>query len=116
MGKIGLILCPLEGIGGAVLSIGAAIVLYRSRRSMTRSAAVATYAAPLLALGGMLATTQAAPTLLATRQISDPAALQRALNGFAYWGGVRAVFQFLGISRQSLVASGHLPSLMLCSV
>ena len=95
MGTYGLILYPLEGIGGAVLSIGAAIVFYRSRRSMTRSAAVPIYAAALLALGGMLATTKAAPTLLGTRQISDPAALQQALNGFAFWGGVRAIFQFL---------------------
>lgn len=106
MGKSDLILYPLEGIGGAVLSIGAAIVLYRSRRSMTRSAAIPIYAAALLALGGMLATTKAAPTLLATRQISDPAALQRALNGFAFWGGVRAVFQFFAFCANlwSLVA------------
>lgn len=71
-----------------------------------RSAAVPIYAAALLALGGMLATTRAAPTLLATRQISDPAALQRALNRFAFWGGVRAVFQFLAFCANlwSLVA------------
>ena len=110
MGTYGLILYPLEGIGGAVLSIGAAIIYYRSRRSMTRSAAVPIYAAALLALGGMLATTQAAPTLLATRNISDPAALQKALNGFEFWGGVRAVFQFLAFCANlwSLVAvSSH---------
>jgi hypothetical protein len=106
MGTRGLILYPLEGIGGAVLSIGAAIVFHRSRRSMRRSAALPIYAAALLALGGMLATTQAAPTLLGTRHTSDPAALQRALNGFEFWGGVRAVFQSLAFCANlwSLVA------------
>ena len=95
MGKRGLILYPLEGIGGAVLSTLAAIVFHRSRRSRMREASVPIYAAALLALGGMLATTQAAPTLLGTRRTSDPAALRQALNGFAFWGGVRAVFQAL---------------------
>jgi hypothetical protein len=106
MGTNGLILYPLEGIGGAVLSILAAIVFYLSRRSMTRSAAIPIYTAALLALGGMLATTQAAPTLLNTRHISDPAALQQALNGFEFWGGVRAVFQSLAFCANlwSLVA------------
>jgi hypothetical protein len=95
MGTTGLILIPLEGIGGAVLSIGAAIIFYLGRRSLPRSLAVPIYTAALLTLGGILATTQAAPTLLGTRQISDPAALKLALNGFAFWGGVRALFQFL---------------------
>ncbi len=106
MGTAGLILYPLEGIGGAVLSIFAAIVFHRRRRSMAREAAVPIFAAALLSLGGMLATTQAAPTLLGTRHHSDPVALQRALNGFAFWGGVRAVFQSLAFCANlwSLVA------------
>ncbi len=106
MGTNGLILYPFEGIGGAVLSILAAIVFHHKRRSMARSAAVPIYAAALLALGGMLATTQAAPTLLNTRYTSDPAALQQALNGFEFWGGVRAVFQSLAFCANlwSLVA------------
>jgi hypothetical protein len=95
MGPYGLVMYPLEGIGGAVLSVVAAIIFSRSRRSRTRSGAIPIYAAALLALGGMLATTQAAPTLLSTRHTSDPAALQQALNRFAFWGGVRAIFQSL---------------------
>jgi hypothetical protein len=106
MGTAGLILYPLEGIGGAVLSIFAAIVFHRRRRSIPREASVPIYAAALLSLGGMLATTQAAPTLLGTRHHSDPVALQQALNGFAFWGGVRAVFQSLAFCANlwSLVA------------
>ena len=106
MGPYGLVLYPLEGIGGAVLSVVAAILFSQSRRSRTRSGALPTSAAALLALGGMLATTQAAPTLLRTRHTSDPAALQQALNRFAFWGGVRAVFQFLAFCANlwSLVA------------
>ena len=86
MGAIGLILYPLEGIGGAVLSIFAAIVFHRRRQSMPRQATVPIDAAALLSLGGMLATTQAAPTLLGTRHHSDPIALQQALDRFAFWG------------------------------
>ena len=106
MGTNGLILYPLEGIGGAVLSILAAIVFHLNRRSMTRSAAIPIYAAALFALGGMLATTQAAPILLNTRHTNDPAALQQALNGFEFWGGVRVVFQSLAFCANlwSLVA------------
>lgn len=113
MGTNGLILYPLEGIGGAILSILAAIVFYANRRTMTRSAAIPIYAAALLALGGMLATTQAAPTLLSTRHLSDPVALQQALNRFEFWGGVRAVFQSLAFYANlwSLVAiSRHISS------
>ena len=106
LGPFGLVMYPLEGIGGAVLSIVAALIFSRSRRSRTDSGALPIYAAALLAIGGMLATTQAAPTLLRTRHTSDPAALQQALNRFAFWGGVRAVFQSLafGANLWSLVA------------
>jgi hypothetical protein len=106
LGQYGLIMYPLEGIGGAVLSIVAASIFARSRRSRTDSGALPISAAALLAIGGMLATTQAAPTLLRTRHTSDPAALQQALNRFAFWGGVRAVFQSLafGANLWSLVA------------
>jgi hypothetical protein len=73
---------------------------------MPPEVAVPIYAAALLSLGGMLATTQAAPTLLGTRHHSDPVVLQQALNGFAFWGGVRAVFQSLAFCANlwSLVA------------
>jgi len=106
LGPYGLVMYPLEGIGGAVLSVVAAILFARSRRSRTRSGALPIYAAALLALFGMLATTQAAPTLLKTRHTSDPVALQHALNRFTLWGGVRAVFQSLafGANLWSLVA------------
>jgi hypothetical protein len=106
IGPYGLVMYPLEGIGGAVLSVVAAILFARSRRSRTRSGALPIYAAALLALLGMLATTQAAPTLLRTRHMNDPVALQQALNRFAFWGGVRAVFQSLafGANLWSLVA------------
>ncbi len=106
MGTAGLILYPLEGIGGAVLSILAAIIFHRGRWSMAREAAVPIDAAALLSLGGMLATTQAAPALLGTRHHSGSVALQQALDRFAFWGGVRALFQSLAFCANlwSLVA------------
>jgi hypothetical protein len=106
LGQYGLVMYPLEGIGATVLSVVAAIIFARSRSSKTRHGGLPIYAAALLALLGMLATTQAAPTLLRTRHTSDPVALQQALNRFTYWGGVRAVFQSLafGANLWSLMA------------
>jgi len=105
MGPYGLVMYPLEGIGGAVLSIVAALLFARSRSSRTDSGALPISAAALLALLGMLATTQTAPTLLRTRHTNDTLALQQALNRFAFWGGVRAAFQSLafGANLWSLV-------------
>ena len=105
-GAAGLILYPLEGIGGALLSIFAAIIFHRRRRGVPREATVPIDAAALLSLLGMLATTQAAPALLGTRHHSDSIALQRALERFAFWGGVRAAFQSLAFCANlwSLVA------------
>src|SRR6266699_1075241 len=51
MGTAGLILYPLEGIGGAVLSILAAIVFHLRRRSMPREANIPIDAAALLCGG-----------------------------------------------------------------
>ena len=91
----GLILYPLEAIGSALLTASAAVAFY-SDRTAPRSAAIPIYAAVVLVLGGLLATTQAAPNMLNLREIgNDPAALQRAFDGFNWWGTVRAVFQVL---------------------
>jgi len=102
----GLIVYPLEAIGGAVLSIAAAIT-YHFDRSAPRTAAFPIYAAATMVAGGMLATTQAAPIMLSLRQPSnDSITLQRAFDGFEFWGGVRGVFQILafGANLWSLVA------------
>lgn len=91
----GQLLYPLEGIGGAILTVAAAVAFYFDRAA-PRSAVVPIYAAVALVVGGLLATTQAAPNMLSLRQIgADPAALQRAFDGFNQWGTVRAVFQVL---------------------
>lgn len=113
MGTTGLILYPLEGIGGTVLSLLAAILVLTHRHTLPRSVALSVSTAAFLALAGMLATTQAAPTLLSTKHLTDPAALQQALNQFSVWGGVRAVFQSsaLWATLWSLITiSRHLPS------
>jgi hypothetical protein len=91
----GQILYPLEGIGGAILTAAAAVAFYFDRAA-SRSAAIPIYVAVALVIGGLLATTQAAPNMLSLKQIGDdPAAVQRAFEGFNRWGSVRAVFQVL---------------------
>jgi hypothetical protein len=102
----GLVLYPLEAIGGALLTACAAVAFYFDRTA-PRSAAIPIYAAVVLVLGGLLATTQAAPYMLSLREIgNDPAALQRAFDGFNRWGTVRAVFQILafGVNLWALVS------------
>jgi hypothetical protein len=60
-------MCPLVGIGGTVLILAAAIA---SRLSPRRplSVAIPVYAAALMAICVMLATTQAAPVMLSVRR------------------------------------------------
>ena len=89
----GLILYPFEAIGNTVFILLAAVIFFLNRRKMARSLALPIYAAVLCMLGIMLATTQAAPTMLSTTShLSDPVTLQQAFNRFDFWDGVRAVF------------------------
>ncbi len=95
LGTNGLFLYPFEKIGGTVFSIAAALTFFVNRRCLPGDCAAPIYAAALFTLCSLLATTQAAPLMLSTSHISDPAGLQRALNGFEFWEGIRAVVQAL---------------------
>src|SRR6266540_4680683 len=59
----GMILYPLEGMGGAVLTVAAALA-YHFDRTAPRAAAVPIYLAASMVLGGTLATTLAAPIMI----------------------------------------------------
>jgi hypothetical protein len=108
-----MILYPLEAFSGAVLSIAGA-VSFRRDRSEPRSAWVPIYTAALLTIGGLLITTQAAPFMLSVRHLGeDTTALQRAFDGFEFWGGVRDVFQILAYLASFwavIVVSRHVPA------
>ena len=95
----GLILYPLEAFGGALLTLAAAIGVHFDR-SAPRPAAVALYAAVLLAAGGLAFTAMAAPIMLGVRGVTDPAALRGAFEGFWYWGDWRALCQVLAFVAQ----------------
>jgi hypothetical protein len=88
----------LEAIGGAVLTLGAAIAFHFDT-SAPPSASGPIYAAVGLVIGGLLTTVLAAPKMLFLKRIGDdPAAAERAFAGFARWGNVRAVFQVLAFA------------------
>lgn len=92
----GEIVYSTEGIGGALLIVAAAIGF---RLSPTRplSVALPLYAAVVMRIGVLLATAGAAPIMLSVKGLgTDPVALQRAFDGFARWGDLRAVFTALG--------------------
>jgi hypothetical protein len=95
----GLILYPLEAIGGALLTLAAAIGVHFDR-SAARLAAVSLYAAVVLVAGGLAFTALAAPIMLGVRGVSDPAALRNAFEGFRYWGDWRALCQVLAFPAQ----------------
>ena len=89
------ILYPLDAFAGAFLSIGAVVSFHRERRG-PRPAIVPLYVAALMTIGGLLSTIKAAPNMLSVRHLDDDTvALQRALDGFQFWGGIRGVFQVL---------------------
>jgi hypothetical protein len=109
LGPTAMVLYPLAALAGAILSI-AAVLSFRHGRGVPRSAAVPLYSAALLAIGGLLATTQAAPIMLSVRHLGDDApALQHALDGFQFWGNIRGVFQVLAFVANlwSVVALAH---------
>jgi hypothetical protein len=92
----GLLLYPLEAIPGAALAVGAAVA-FQFDPAAARAAALPLYLGAALALGGLLATTQAAPRMLSLRRLGaeDLPALQRAFDGFEFWGNIRAGLQVL---------------------
>jgi hypothetical protein len=92
----GEIMYPLAGIGGTASILAAAIAFrFSSRRPW--SVALPLYGAALMAVFGLLITTQAAPIMLSLRRIGDdPAALRQAFEGFYRWDSIRAVFGALG--------------------
>ncbi len=91
----GLFLYPFEAIGGALLTIAAAIA-FQFDAGIPRAAAIPIYLSLALALGGLAATILAAPKMLSLRRISDSqAVLQQAFDGFERWGDVRGIFQVL---------------------
>ena len=115
----GMILYISLGVGGAILSLAAAVSFMRDRRqfranskrvgvkSSQYSAAIPIYLAALFVLGGMLATTQAAPIMLSVRHLgNNPVLLQQAFDGFEFYSMIRGVFQVLafGANVWALVA------------
>ncbi len=91
----GLFLYPTLAIGGAILTIAAAIS-FQFDATAPSSVALPLYLSVVLVLGGLLATVKAAPIMMSLRRIGDDtSALQKAFDGFRRWGNVRGVFQVL---------------------
>jgi FtsP/CotA-like multicopper oxidase with cupredoxin domain len=93
LGWRAMMLYPGEAFAGMILSVAAAAMFWRDR-TVARSPAAPVYAAALLTIGGLLFTIKAAPIMLSVRHLgNDPVALQRAFDGFAFWGWWRGVCQ-----------------------
>ena len=102
----GLILYPLEAIGGALFVLAAAICIH-FYRTAPRAAVRAIDASAVLAAGGLALTLKAAPIMLGIRDVTDASALSAAFEGFRFWGDLRAVCQVLAFVAQ-LIALGLL--------
>jgi hypothetical protein len=91
----GLFLYPFEAIVGTLLNIGT-LVSYRFDKVKTKSRALPLYLAALLSIGGLLVTVKAAPIMLSVPHLGgDPLLLQKAFDGFNFWGGIRGLSQLL---------------------
>ena len=91
----GLALYPILGTGAALFALAASISLLRAGRRQ-RGALLPVCLAALLSIGGLLVTAQAAPIMLGVAHLGqDQASLARAMDGFEWWGNVRAVLQGL---------------------
>jgi hypothetical protein len=107
----GEILYPLVGIGGTASILAAAIVFRLSTRR-SWSVALPLYGTALMAVCGLLTTTQAAPIMLSLHRIGDdPTALRQAFEGFYRWDSIRAVFGAIGYCAEiwALVALVSVP-------
>jgi hypothetical protein len=86
-------LYPFLGIGEAVLAMAAIVGLPHSSSGVR---AVPLYAAALFAVVGLMTTVLAGPNMLMVPWLAgNPAGLQKALDGFVFWGDVRGALQIL---------------------
>jgi hypothetical protein len=95
----GLILYPLEAIGGAILTVSAATRLH-FERNVSRSAALTLDASAALTIAGLAFTLKAAPAMRSIREATDVTALQSAFEVFWYWGNLRGACQVLAFVLQ----------------
>jgi hypothetical protein len=95
----GLVAYPVEAIGGALLTVAAAVSNYLDRRMRTR-AALPLYLAVAFSLSGLLLTIKAAPIMLALA--TPPAgALEATFDEFFLWGlHVRGAADVLAFASQ----------------
>jgi hypothetical protein len=91
----GLIAFPVVAIGAALATI-AALITYRMGGGSPRSAALPIHTGAVLVVLGLVTTVFAAPNMLSLRTVgNDAAAIERAFDGFEWWGGIRSVVQTL---------------------
>jgi len=105
----GLVLYSTVAIAGCALSVAAAITVARQRAGR-RPVTIPAYLAAALTVLGLLLTIKAAPFMLSLRHVGDdPMALQRAFDGFDWWGNIRSVAQIAAFVANlwSLVAMCH---------
>jgi hypothetical protein len=90
----GLVLYPVEAIGGIAFTLAALVNYYLDGRT-PRSAAAPLYVAALGTVGGLLLTRQAAPKMLSLRRIAadDTASLQQVFDAFTFWSYLRLLAQ-----------------------
>ena len=89
------ILYPGSAFANLILRVAAAIS-YLGDAHRPPGAAVPLFGAALMAGCGLLTTIKAAPNMLRVPRLGDDAAaLQRAMDGFQFWGNVRGLFQVL---------------------
>ncbi len=87
-----IVLYPLLGFGQMILATATAVAVHHHRKANVQ-AALASYAAAALAIGGLSLTLKAGPYMFSVRHARDAESLDKARVAFRYWGGLRGVLQ-----------------------
>jgi hypothetical protein len=90
----GLVLYPVEAVGGAAMLALAAVALHFGR-FRSRAVLIPLYGALAFAITGLLLTLKAAPLMLSIDNVDDPQVLQQTFEGFRFWGDIRGACQIL---------------------
>jgi hypothetical protein len=81
----GLIVYPVEAIGGTLLTIAGTLSNYFDH-DINRAATIPLYFAIVFSISGLLLTAKAAPIMLGLGVPGPAAAIQHAFDGFFLWG------------------------------
>ena len=92
----GIIVYPIEAIGGSILLLISSIILLRNKSDKPHKLSfLQIHLATLVSLVGLFLTFLAGPFMLSVKHLNDPDLLQNAFDKFYYWSTFRGIAHIL---------------------